>query len=140
MASAKYPLDNVKEILHDEKKVFFSVPDKSVNAIIAVYALTSGPKTVSSAKDFIFSGLNALSSGDFVNRTLIFDDHTVADVYGAYFDTLPWYIKFYVDEDTYLESVSFHPPEYEMQTVTGKLIKEGDWIYETMRKLWIKRN
>ena len=137
----KHSLNKVFEIIKngDLDNVVFSVPEKSTFSVISVFSDTK-PKSYSQAVEFILNGMLSLREEDFVHRQCLFDDLScIADVYGVNYESRPWYVKFYIEDGKFLEQVSFHPPEREMITITGIKIPKGDYTYEKMRKLWIKR-
>ena len=140
---SRHALVNVFKIIDggDLNKIIFSVPSKSTESVVTVFAETETPKSLVEATRYIFRGIKSIGNDDFVERQCLFDDPTcIADVYGIIFENRSWYVKFYIDEEIYLEQVSFHPPEWEMKTVSGKLVPKGEFVYEKMRRMWIKRN
>lgn len=129
-AQARYPLADVFSIISsgDSERVWFSAPSRSIDKVIKVYMKTNTPKTIQEAQNFIMSGIKSLTPNDFVQSQLQWDDpKCVADVYGLIYDNKPWYVKFLIEQGD-LEQISFHPPEKEMKTVTGKIISQGDPI------------
>ena len=130
---AKYSLTEVTKAI-DEKRYWFSAPSRSLNEVIPIFEKLGSPKSETEATDFILQGLKSLKTDDFVQSVLQWNNpKCVADVYGAVIAEQPWFIKFRIDEDGLLEEISFHPPNKNMTTVSGKVIPEGDWQDEKQK-------
>ncbi|OFZ18047.1 MAG: hypothetical protein A2Z20_08010 [Bdellovibrionales bacterium RBG_16_40_8] len=121
MASPKYQLQDVIKLISSEaeSKIWFPAKSRSIDKVVEVYSTNDKLLTYGDAVDFILAGLRQLSPDDFVESVYQWD--IVCDVYGAFIDKKPWYIKFAIDGDC-LSQISFHPPEKPLKTVTGKTI------------------
>lgn len=122
----KYELKDVFSIINsgDETKIWFSVPRKSYEWVVQVYADTENSKTNSEAIEFIKLGILSLTEDNFVNQVTMYSDPTdIADEYGLIFDDKPWYIKLQITEGE-LNEISFHPPQKRLKTFSGKVIYE----------------
>ena len=120
--TAKYDLKAVQHLCRsaDLGNIWFPAPSRSIAKVIEVYGGTDAPKGYEEAMQFILSGIQALSPGDFVERVLQWGA-IAADVYGLIFDGRPWYVKF-IFENGNLEQISFHSPDKPMKTVLGKTV------------------
>ncbi len=132
----KFDLEEVKKLVDDCE---FTVPDKSINAVIAVFKDILGcPKSNVEAEVFIKNELVKLERKNFAQRSMVFGS-VVADVYGKVIDGEPWYIKFLIesdDEDIWLEELSFHPPDKPLMLQNGDKINKGGLYYDTAKKVW----
>lgn len=133
----KYDLEEAKSLASDCDILF---PNKSVNAVIAVFKdIIGSPKTTVEADDFIRDELAKLELKDFAERTLVFQNTVVADVYGKIINGQPWYIKFLIrieDGETWLEELSFHPPDRPLKLQSGNIIDKGGLCYDETKKVW----
>ena len=126
VAKARYALTDVFRIIDSGSldRIWFSAKSRSVDAVIKAYAGSASPKTVSDAEKFILSGIRALDDGAFVQSAVQWGDaKCIADVYSVMFDGKPWYVKFRIEENGDLDEISFHPPEKDLVTVSGRKIK-----------------
>ncbi|MBI4402888.1 MAG: hypothetical protein HY537_01930 [Deltaproteobacteria bacterium] len=124
MQRAKYDLADVFELV-DAKMIDFTVPKKSVNAVVTAYKNSQQPLTVLQAEEFICRGLKTLTEINFVGSQLQWET-VVVDKYGLIFDQRPWFVKFAIGEDGRLEEISFHPPVKAFTTLGGIKIPKGE--------------
>jgi len=102
-----------------------SAKSRSVDAVIWAFRGSSNPKSVSEAVKFILDGIKALDDGAFVQSAVQWGDpKCIADIYGLIFEGKPWFVKFLIDENGILEEISFHPPEKDLKTVSGRKIQK----------------
>jgi len=128
VAKAKFSLAEVFRIIDscDLNRIWFSAPSRSVNEVIKAYAGSTTPKNYEDAVKFILGGIKTLDDGAFVERVVQWGDpKCIADVYGLIYDGKPWYVKFRIEDDGVLDEISFHPPEKELKTISGKIISKG---------------
>ena len=127
-AKAKFALADVFRIIDsgDLNRIWFSARSRSVDSVIRTYVGSKTPKTETEAVQLILSGIKGLDEGAFVENVMQWNDpKCIADVYGLIFDGRPWYVKFRIEESGDLDEISFHPPEKDLVTVTGRKIPKG---------------
>lgn len=131
--AARYPLVDVT-VCMDEMRYWFSAPSRSINEVIRIYEKLGRPKNESEARDFVLQEIRRLQPGNFVQSVVQWgDSQCVADVYGALIEGQPWYIKFRIDEEGWLEQISFHPPAHALMTQSGSVIPAGGSIDEKQK-------
>lgn len=124
---AKYSLAEVFKLieifLKDGKEtVWFSAPSKSIHAVIKLYPEMSEE----AAQKFILEGMKQLTDKHFMGSNIQWGDpNCVADTYGLLYAGKPWFVKFLITEGA-MEEISFHPPEKDMKTVGGIIIRTGE--------------
>lgn len=105
-----------------EKNYWFSCYSRSIKEVIRVFQATSTPKNNEEAEQYILSKLASLSPSNFAHTEFVFGQR--CDVYGEYFDDVPWYIKFTLKDDEgneCLNNLSFHPPEEPLKTASKEI-------------------
>ena len=123
MQKAKYDLAEVFKLV-DAGKIDFTLPKKSIDAVVAVFRDSQKPLTVPEAEEFICSGIKTLTDKNFCGSQLQWET-LVVDKYGLLFDDRPWFVKFAIGEDGRLEEISFHPLVEALTTLWGIKIPKG---------------
>lgn len=128
MNNPHHSLNTVKMLIED---CWFSAPSKSLHAVIAVHR----ELTMEAAAIYIKTALYQLENHHYAHSVVMWDN--VADIYGMNYRGNPWYIKFFI-ENNCLEEISFHPPYTNLRTMGG-IIKQGDYKYDEIKKMWRMR-
>ena len=127
---AKYDLREVFELI-DADEVESSV-STAVSRVMEVYSGSHPSMEAAEAENFIIDGLKSLTEDDFVRTVLMKITRTPADEYGLVYDNRDWYVKLSIEtylgtDERYVDNVSFHPPEKDLTTVNGLILKgQGD--------------
>jgi len=120
---AKYDLAKVFKLV-DARKIDFSMPNKSLNAVVAVYQDTNKPLNIPQAEEFICTGIKTLTEKNFAGSQLQWGS-VVVDKYGLVYDSRSWFVKFAIGDDGRLDEISFHPTKEPMTTLGGIKIPKG---------------
>ena len=121
---AKYPLSEVFTLVM-EGKYWFPAPSRSFLIVQGLYSETPKAKSTIEAKQFILAGILSLKPENFYKRQMQWG--VIVDIYGLIFDDMPWFVKFAIApaenddgfEESFLQEISFHPPERSFVTRGG---------------------